>query len=151
MKRILTVTGLTLFLGACVLLPKHATPQKIALISPDRKAIEVTVEVADTPEKQDLGLMKRTTLDKDSGMLFVFRDPGILTFWMKDTLIPLDIVFFDGQGNYLSSTTMTPCAADPCPYYGSVKPSQLALEVNAGFVKANKIGEGWRIALPAGN
>ena len=71
-------------------------------------------------------------------------------FWMKNTLIPLDIIFFDGQGRVLSSTTMAPCTADPCPYYGSVKPSQLALEVNAGLVKSRMIGEGWRIALPVG-
>ena len=148
MKRTPALIGISLALAACSLIPKSLKPQHIALVSPDRTVVEVTVEIADTPETQEKGLMHRKTLGQDRGMLFVFKDLNLLTFWMKNTLIPLDVIFFDGQGKYLSSTTMTPCTADPCPYYGSLQPAQLALEVNAGFVKTHKVGEGWRIALP---
>lgn len=149
MKRIAPLIGLCLLLAACgVTKQKEAGPQNIALISPEGTVVELIVEVADEPEERAYGLMDRTELAPDHGMLFLFDEPSILTFWMKNTLIPLDIIFFDDIGQYLSSTTMTPCAEDPCPLYGSVNPSRVALEVPAYFVTKHGVKTGWRLALP---
>jgi len=95
--------------------------------------IQLYVEVADDPDEHRVGLMNRTELSRDQGMLFVFEQPKILSFWMKDTLIPLDILFFDEEGNFLNTQTMEPCAADPCPTYSSSGLALFALELASGF------------------
>ena len=78
-------------------------------------------------------------------MLFIFEKPQILSFWMKSTVIPLDILFFDEGGKLVSTATMEPCAADPCQTYPSAAEAQYALEVPAGFSEQHGIGEGWRV------
>ena len=145
MKILLPLFCLALLLSACV---KDAGPQTIALIGPEEKAVTVTVEVADDPEERQEGLMYREALEPDSGMLFIFDEPGTLSFWMKNTLIPLDILYFGPQGRYLGGQTMLPCEEDPCEKYSSPEGSSLALEVAAGFREFYGVGEGWRIALP---
>lgn len=109
------------------------------------KTATVTVEVADSPKERDKGLMNRSKLDQDKGMLFVFKEPAMLSFWMKNTLIPLDILFFDANGEFVSATQMTPCTKDPCTQYKAQSQAQFALEVNPDFRKANGIGVGWTI------
>ncbi len=111
------------------------------------KKVTVTVEVADTPKERDLGLMNRTKLEAGKGMLFVFKEPAMLSFWMKNTLIPLEILYFDASGEFVSTAEMTPCTADPCAQYKTQAMSQYALEVNPDFRKANEIGVGWKLDL----
>lgn len=92
-----------------------------------------TVEVANTPTEQAHGLMDRTAMAADHGMLFVFQDSEPRTFWMKDTLIPLDILFFDDAHRLVTILKdVPPCKADPCPVYPSGKPARYVLELNAG-------------------
>lgn len=148
MKILLPLFSLSILLSACSFMPaKDAGPQTIALVGPDKEVIEIVVEIADEVEERAQGLMGRETLPPDHGMLFLFEYQDILTFWMKDTLIPLDILFFDSQGNLVSTSTMQPCTEDPCSKYSSSVAAGIALEVNAGFIQANDIGAGWRIAL----
>ncbi len=106
---------------------------------------QVTVEIADSPEEREKGLMHRTELKQDTGMLFVFSEPQVLSFWMKDTKIPLEIIFFDQAGNFVNVHSMEPCTAMPCPSYSSAELSLYALEVNAGFKEQHKIGTGWKL------
>ena len=74
------------------------------------------VEVADTQEEREVGLMNRESLPADAGMIFVFEeDTG--GFWMKDTLIPLSIAFAAADGTIVSILDMDPCEADPCEIY----------------------------------
>ena len=80
-------------------------------------------------------------------MLFIFSAPQQLSFWMKNTLIPLDILYFDSEGNFVSSSTMEPCTKDPCATYPSAGPAQYALEVNAGFAVENGINEAWSLEV----
>lgn len=75
----------------------------------------------------------------DHGMLFVFPEAQPLTFWMKDTLIPLDMLFFDDAHRLVAiQANAPPCKADPCQVYPSVVPARYVLELNAGT--AAKLG-----------
>ena len=111
----------------------------------------MTVEVADTDAQRQRGLMGRTSLGTSEGMVFLFGDvsdgPVTSEFWMKDTLIPLSVAFWDQQGRIVGIQDMAPCAQDPCPTYGSPKPYIGALEVNAGFFNEHGVTTGDRIEL----
>ncbi len=102
--------------------------------------VRVFVEVADDPLERSRGLMFRESLAEDAGMLFVFGDEKIRSFWMHSTLIPLDTMFI---GNDLTIVDVVegavPCEASPCPLYTSSAPARYALEVNAGFVQDHGI------------
>lgn len=104
-----------------------------------RSVIEVagvpyTVAVADTNDERTRGLMGVEDLSPLDGMLFVFEDENARSFWMRNTLIPLDIAFFDREGFLVSRTTMEPCPSDVefCPTYGSEGAAQYALEAPLG-------------------
>ena len=85
------------------------------------------------------GLMDRTSMPADHGMLFVFPSAEPRTFWMKDTLIPLDMLFFDEAHRLVTvHADVPPCKADPCPLYASNAPARYVLELNAGT--AAKLG-----------
>jgi uncharacterized protein len=97
----------------------------------------ITIEIADTPETQIKGLMGRSALDDSSGMLFVFERIEPRKFWMKNTPIPLDIIFIGADGcivNIVESTT--PMSNQR---YRSKGPVKYVVEVRAGFVKRFKI------------
>jgi uncharacterized membrane protein (UPF0127 family) len=92
-----------------------------------------SVEIAATPAQRAHGLMDRTSMPADHGMLFVFPQAQPLTFWMKDTLIPLDMLFFDEAHRLVTlQANVPPCKADPCPVYASTAPARYVLELNAG-------------------
>ena len=98
-----------------------------------------TVELASTPAEQEHGLMDRTSMPADHGMLFVFPDSEPRTFWMKNTLIPLDMLFFDAAHKLVAiQANAQPCTADPCKLYPSDAPARYVLELNAGT--AAKLG-----------
>lgn len=92
-----------------------------------------TVELATTPEKQQLGLMYREQMDDDHGMLFIFPSENFRSFWMKNTRIALDIFYFDNELKLVSVSENTPpCRSEPCPSYPSTQPARYVLELNAG-------------------
>lgn len=124
-------------------------PMKLVyIISEEReRVVPLVVELALTDTQRARGLMFRQVLPKERGMLFIYESEKPLSFWMKNTLIPLDIVYFNGSGAYVSSSTMEPCLDDPCPGYPSGAPSKYALEVVAGFVQQVGVGEGWKLAF----
>lgn len=90
------------------------------------------VAVADDPGLRAQGLMGVDDLGDLAGMLFVFEEDTTNTFWMKNTLIPLDIAFFDAEGMYVDDLTMEPCVEDPCTSYVASGPYRFAVEVPAG-------------------
>jgi uncharacterized membrane protein (UPF0127 family) len=97
------------------------------------------VEIATTPAEQQHGLMDRTSMPAGHGMLFVFPDSQPRTFWMKNTLIPLDILFFDADRHLVTiQADAQPCKADPCQLYPSNESARYVLELNAGT--AAKLG-----------
>lgn len=123
----------------------------ITLIGPAGERVTVEVEIADTPEKRERGLMFRKQVPTGKGMLFSFTDylrPARLSFWMKNTLVPLDILFFRKDGSMVSWNNMLPCMEEPCPLYRSTAPADYALEVPAGFIDQYDIDQQWRLEPP---
>ena len=102
-----------------------------------------TVEVAGTPEEQTNGLMHRQSLAPDRGMLFPYEPPQDVAFWMKNTLIPLDMIFIrpDGTIARIAANTM-PMSLDPVP---SLEPVSAVLEIAGGRAAELAIREGDRV------
>jgi len=102
------------------------------------------VELAVTPEEQKQGLMFRKNLDQDEGMLFVFKEEEEYPFWMKDTLIPLDIIWINQNKEvvFISENTQ-PCSENQCAFINPDKKAQYVLELKAGRVRdiGLKIGD----------
>jgi uncharacterized protein len=105
------------------------------------------VEVAATPEARTRGLMGRSELPADQGMAFVFGQPTTGRFWMKGTLIPLSIAFWDERDRVVAILDMQPCRADPCPTYGPDRPYVGAVEVNLGYFEDHGIKVGDPVEL----
>jgi len=103
------------------------------------KGERFSVELAQTQEKQALGLMFRDSLPDDHGMLFIFPREARRSFWMKNCRIPLDIFYFDSNLALVSVSENTPpCRTQKCPSYPSEGPARYVLELNAG--KAAQLG-----------
>jgi len=105
----------------------------------------LTALIADTPQKRRVGLSGRNTLAQDTGMLFVFPDSDIRSFWMKDMLFPIDIIWIDTQKEVVHITR----GATPDSYpqtFPSLTPVQYVLETNAGTVKKVRAGDSVHIS-----
>jgi uncharacterized membrane protein (UPF0127 family) len=111
------------------------------------ESVEVRVEVADEPDEVATGLMNRTALGEERGMLFVFPSEEDHTFWMKDTLIPLSIAYMDSEGRIVDIQDMKALDDDP-PHYEPAEPARYALEVNKGFFDERGVEVGDRAELP---
>ncbi|MBZ0223570.1 MAG: DUF192 domain-containing protein [Dokdonella sp.] len=102
-----------------------------------------SVEIADTDAAREHGLMDRTQMPADHGMLFIFDDDAPRSFWMKNTRIPLDMLFFDAERRLVSvQHNVPPCTADPCPPYSSGAPARYVLELNGGKARALGVSPG---------
>ena len=108
---------------------------------------KILVEIADTAEEIERGLMFRKELQDGFGMLFIFDEEGKHSFWMKDTLIPLDIIFIDANGAIMNIFSAEPCAEEPCESYTPTDNVKYALEVNKGFADAHHVREGDAVTL----
>ena len=102
-----------------------------------------SLELARTPEEQARGLMYRESLPPRTGMLFLFGDSAVHGFWMKNTMIPLDMIWLDRSGRVLFISADTPpCKADPCPSYGPEAPASSVLEIAGGMAKREHVTVG---------
>lgn len=105
-----------------------------------------TLEVADTDANRATGLMRRDFMPDDHGMIFVFNREQNLAFWMKNTRIPLDIVYLDQVGTIVSIKSMKPHDIDSTP---ADAPAQYAIELNKGQADAAGLKTGMKVNLPA--
>ncbi|GMU44269.1 MAG: DUF192 domain-containing protein [Xanthomonadales bacterium PRO6] len=107
------------------------------------------LEIADNDAERARGLMYRDQLAADAGMLFLFERQGPQAFWMKNTRIPLDILYFDEDWRLVGwSLDTPPCSlGDRCPSYPSQAPAQFVLELNAGTARRIGAQLGDRLAV----
>ena len=106
----------------------------------------VMAELAVTEEERARGLMFRERIESDQGMLFVFEVEGIHAFWMKNTLVPLDIIWLGRDRRIIHvASDVPPCRADPCPSYGPDAPAAFVLELRAGEARARGLEPGDRL------
>jgi len=118
-----------LVFGLCVLtLASCSIQEKKAMLSINGRPLEV--EIARTKKQREKGLMFREELGWNEGMLFIFPEERFLSFWMKDTSIPLSIAFLDASGVVADIHDMQPYSLDPVR---STRKCQFAIEVNRGF------------------
>jgi uncharacterized protein len=124
--------------------------QKLPLTASVRIGKEnILLEVARTPQEGQIGLMYRTDLADNRGMLFVFEPPQPVRFWMKNTLIPLDMIFLSGGVVKHISADILPCQGDPCPDYGpdrSVKIDEV-IELRGGRAAELQLKVGDRLKI----
>ena len=120
---------------------------RTVLIRASDGPVRVNVEIADDTDEMSRGLMGRTALAEDAGMLFVYPEERELSFWMRDTLIPLSIAFMDSEGRIVDIQDMKPLDDQP-PHYVSAEPARYALEVNQGFFDERGVEVGDRAKLP---
>lgn len=104
---------------------------------------KIIVELALDSESQAKGLMFRESMPASEGMLFMFPQTSPLSFWMKNTLIPLDIIYIAEDGEVVHIVTAQPCKIQNCPSYPSVAPAKHVLELNGGMaeVLGMKVGD----------
>ncbi len=124
-----------LLIGLVILLKKGSYEEREFEINGKK----LTVEIADTEKKRAKGLMFRTHLDYDKGMLFIFPTESKHKFWMANTKIPLDMIWLDKNFEVIHvEKNVPPCTSKVlvnCPSYGPETPAKYVLEVNAGWWK----------------
>jgi uncharacterized membrane protein (UPF0127 family) len=137
--------SLLLLVGAQTPLPR--TEVRIASGDSQEEIARFTVEVADTPETWERGLMERTALSPNAGMLFIFPDVAPRAFWMMNTLIPLDMLFIDPHHRVINiQENALPCASPRrCPTYNSTAPAKYVLEIPGGRARALGMKAGDRV------
>ncbi len=109
--------------------------------------IPIKLAVAETPLQQQLGLMYRTSLPDDEGMLFQFEPARPVAFWMKQTLIPLDMLYIRSGVIREIQANVPPCKADPCPTYPSTTTIDQVIEIRGGLAEELGIKVGDRVTL----
>jgi uncharacterized membrane protein (UPF0127 family) len=138
---IFAVAGLLALMAAAARGAAPLPTPHVAIFAPggDQRVV-VRVEIADDEASRERGLMFRAHLDEDAGMIFVFGAARVVYFWMKNTEIPLDMIFADQDGRVVG------IVADAKPYsertVGPGLPAQYVLEVNGGFCQRHGIAVG---------
>ncbi|MGW8281762.1 MAG: DUF192 domain-containing protein [Gemmatimonadota bacterium] len=116
--------------------------QLIRVVTVSVGGVPISVEIADTPALREKGLMQRDSLPENAGMLFVYADEQVRSFWMRNTKIPLDIAFIDRNGSIVDIEQMQPQTDENTV---SSAPAMYALEMNLGWFEANGVGVGDRL------
>ena len=126
-----------------------ASPEVIALTLPSGKALQVEVMVKD--EDRAMGLMFRSSLAIDRGMLFLFEQSDFHGIWMKNCKFPIDIVWLDADRKVVHvAPKVPPCEAEPCPVYQPLQRASFVVEINAGQAAKEKavVGSKLEFILP---
>ena len=121
--------------------------QRVHLRGPDGGAASFRVELADTEAERATGLMNRERLARSAGMLFVYARPQSVGFWMKNTLIPLDMIFMDATGT-VRRVKHEAQPHDTRPVFGG-DDIQTVLEINGGLARDIGIAPGWQMRHPS--
>ena len=136
-----------IFLLIFLVILTSCSKQSVVLIDNGAGNIIVNVEIADDAAGRSQGLMFREFLDDKNGMFFVFDDEDFHSFWMKNTLIPLDIIFISEDFEIVDVIYAEPCKEDNCESFKPVKAAKYVLEVNGNFTIKNNIEIGDKIII----
>jgi uncharacterized membrane protein (UPF0127 family) len=143
MKKLLIILMFaTIFTSASC--KKKLPTTKITIERADKTTIDVIAEIAKTPEERNYGFMNRKKIPDGTGMIFIFEQDQILSFWMKNTPHPLSIAYIDSKGKIRNIFDMTPYSLSSVVSTVSVR---YALEVPQGWFKNNNIQVGDTISL----
>jgi uncharacterized membrane protein (UPF0127 family) len=136
------VLGVAMCLLGCAVSHAEGTAQSLPPITLNAGFHNISAEVAQTPEERATGLMYRESMPPNHGMLFVFERPGQQCFWMKNTLLPLDVAFVADDGSIVNIERMKPSTLDA---HCSTKPVRFVLEMNDGWFEKRAIPAGFRL------
>jgi uncharacterized membrane protein (UPF0127 family) len=141
---LLLPAGMMMCVAGC---PRRAAPQPQSLptISITLGKRTFTLEVANTNRTREIGLMHRDSMPRDHGMLFVFPDEQRRAFWMKNTRIPLDIIYLDAAGRIVAIKPMQPYDLSSV---SSDRPAKYAIELNQGMAAEAGVRVGDVVAIP---
>ena len=152
MKKIILMSIL-LALIVIVAGQSHLSCNDEGMINKDLRTVQMqigkrtfTLEVAETDRTREIGLMNRKSMPEDHGMIFVYSRDQEMGFWMKNTLIPLDIIFIDGKGKMVSIHQMAALDEKHTTY--SKGPARYAIELNKGMAEEAGVKEGDVLKLP---
>ena len=131
----------------CLFACTSSTLPQVILHSSQGQLVRVSVEIVATPEKRSFGLMYRKDLPASHGMLFLFPREQPLSFWMKNTPLPLDIIFINSAYRVVGiAANTTPFSEELLP---SSPPARFVLEVNAGFCQRHGVTVGSQVEMPS--
>ena len=116
--------------------------QKLAQVRLNAGIHNINAELASTPQQREIGLMFRTAMPANDGMLFAFEQPGKQCFWMRNTLIPLSVAFIGDDGSVVNIDDMKPQTDDS---HCSARPVRFVLEMNEGWFAKRGIKAGSRL------
>lgn len=129
-----------MLIALTITLAATAPPRPVCTL-PDGAVVRL--ELAITDQERELGLMFRDSLAEDAGMLFIFDSDARWPFWMKNTFLPLDVLWLDRAGVIVDlRIDVQPCRRDPCPSYAPRAPARAALELKAGVAAAHSLAIG---------
>jgi len=134
--------ALALLLAGAIASAQDA-PQQLPAIRLSTGMHVLQVQLAQTPEQQQIGLMFRKTMGTNEGMLFVFDEPRQQCFWMKNTLLPLSVAFIADDGSVVNLDNMKPQTLDS---HCSTRPVRFVLEMNVGWFDKRGIKAGSKFA-----
>lgn len=148
-RKKLIIGSLLLIGGALVLYSQVEQPSTATFTDENGTELAtITYETAATPEETRRGLMYREELEKNHGMIFVYEHEAPRSFWMKNTLIPLDIIFIDSNKEIINIEKAYPepnTSDSDLRRYSSDSPAQYVIEVNQNFTERNEIEKGDRV------
>lgn len=135
-RKVIIAFSAILILGSTIYLTETDSERKEITVLTEDNSFNISVEIADSESEREKGLMYRRKLELDEGMLFVFEDEEPRSFWMKNTYIPLDIVFIDSDGRVINIEEAYPepnTSENDLKTYESAGDAQFVLELNSTF------------------
>lgn len=142
LKRTAICLYLLLLVGCFTIAKSNEATQQLSKVKITIGILRLTVEVANTPDSRAKGLMFRKSLPEHTGMVFVFPEETVLAFWMKNTTIPLSVIFVNKNGIIVSVKSLVPYSENPV---SSSKLALYAIELNRGECERYNIKPGMRV------